>query len=50
MSAQILGIDFEGPIGNLNFSEVRVSSVERIGTERFFNTGYKTATPVKIPC
>ena len=30
--AQILRIDFEGRIGNSNFSEVRVSSAERIGT------------------
>ena len=49
MRAQILPIDFEGPIGNSNLSEVRVLSAERIDTERCFNTGYKMASSVQIP-
>ena len=46
--AQIFRIVFEGPIGNSQYSEVRVSSAEHIGTKRFFNTGHKMAISVQI--
>ena len=48
VTVQILRIDFEGPIGNSNSSEVRVSSAERIGTKRLFNRDCKMAISVKI--
>ena len=46
---QIIRINFEGPIGNSTFSDVRVSSAERIGTKKFFNTGCKIAISVQTP-